>query len=125
MTEPVGIETVDRVALVSIDNPPVNAASHAVRQGLQDAILKANASEDVDVIVIYAKGRTFIAGADIKEFGKPPLSPWLPDLCNTIEDSQTPVIAVLHGTPLGGGLEVAMAAHARVALLVTLSASLF
>lgn len=116
MTEPVGIETVDRVALVSIDNPPVNAASHAVRQGLQDAILKANASEDVDVIVIYAKGRTFIAGADIKEFGKPPLSPWLPDLCNTIEDSQTSVIAVLHGTPLGGGLEVAMAAHARVAL---------
>ena len=70
----------------------------------------------MDVIVLYAEGRTFIAGADIKEFGKPPQSPWLPEVCNTIEDSETSVIAVLHGTPLGGGLEVALAAHARVAL---------
>lgn len=116
MTGPVQVDVVDRVALVSINNPPVNAASHAVRQGLTDAIKAANASDDVDVIVLAAEGRTFIAGADIKEFGKPPQSPWLPEVCNTIEDSETSVIAVLHGTPLGGGLEVALAAHARVAL---------
>jgi len=116
MSNPVSLEVVDRTALVSIDNPPVNAASHAVRAGLVNTMQAANAMTDVDVIVLYAKGRTFIAGADIKEFGKPPMDPWLPEVCNRIEDSATPVIAVLHGTPLGGGLEVAMAAHARVAL---------
>ena len=71
----------------------------------------------VKVIALYGEGRTFIAGADIREFGKPPKDPWLPDMCNFIEDSKTPVVCVLHGTTLGGGLEVALASHVRVALL--------
>jgi 3-hydroxyacyl-CoA dehydrogenase len=104
------------VALVCIDNPPVNALSVHVRTGLQCAIAEINNTNFARVIVIYAKGRTFIAGADITEFGKPPMPPALPDLLNEVEQSELPVVCVLHGTALGGGLEVALACHARVAL---------
>ncbi|MEO1115926.1 MAG: 3-hydroxyacyl-CoA dehydrogenase NAD-binding domain-containing protein [Pseudomonadota bacterium] len=112
----VSIERQGPVALVALNNPPVNAASHAVRSGIWKAIETLQEDETVKVIALYGEGRTFIAGADIREFGKPPQDPWLPDLCNFIEDSKTPVVCVLHGTTLGGGLEVALASHVRVAL---------
>lgn len=109
-------ETVGEVCLVQIDNPPVNALSVHVRTGIQKAIADINAENTAKVIVIYATGRTFIAGADITEFGKPPMPPSLPDLLNEVEASAIPVVCVLHGTALGGGLEVGLACHARVAL---------
>ncbi|WP_306142669.1 3-hydroxyacyl-CoA dehydrogenase NAD-binding domain-containing protein [Roseibium sp. MMSF_3412] len=112
----VSIERQGPIALVALNNPPVNAASHAVRSGVWNAIETLQEDADVKVIALYGEGRTFIAGADIREFGKPPQDPWLPDLCNFIEDSKTPVVCVLHGTTLGGGLEVALASHVRVAL---------
>jgi len=112
----VSIEIAGKTGLIALDNPPVNAASHALRSGLWQAVETLQKRADVEVIVLYGKGRTFIAGADIREFGKPPQDPWLPELCNFIEDSEKPVVCVLHGTTLGGGLEVAMSCHARVAL---------
>lgn len=110
---PISIETVGDIALVCIDSPPVNATGIAVREGLQTAMRQLNEAGRAKVIAIYCAGRTFIAGADIREFGKPPMAPHLPDLCNEIEVSEIPVISVLHGSTLGGGLEVAMATHAR------------
>ncbi len=109
-------EIVGDIALVCVDNPPVNALSVHVRRGIQDAIADINAAASAKVIVLYAVGRTFIAGADITEFGKPPMPPALPDLLNEMEQSATPVVCVLHGTALGGGLEVALASHARVGI---------
>ncbi len=103
------------VAVVTINNPPVNALGHAVRAGLVDAIIRAEADVAVQAVLIHAQGRTFPAGADIKEFGKPPLEPSLPDVCDRIEACTKPVIAALHGTVLGGGFEVALASHYRIA----------
>jgi 3-hydroxyacyl-CoA dehydrogenase len=113
--KPVRYERAGDVALVAVDNPPVNAASHAVRAGLVAALERA-AEEGVRAVGLYGEGRTFIAGADIREFGRPPADPWLPGVCDAIENSPVPVACTIHGTALGGGLEVAMAAHARVAL---------
>ena len=112
----VSIEINGSVGLIALDNPPVNAASHAIRSGLWQAVETLQQTDGVEVIALYAKGRTFIAGADIREFGKPPLDPWLAELCNFIESASRPIVCVLHGTTLGGGLEVAMSCHARVAL---------
>ncbi|ASP35412.1 3-hydroxyacyl-CoA dehydrogenase [Labrenzia sp. VG12] len=112
----VSIEIIGNTGLIALDNPPVNAASHAVRTGLWQALETLQQDDGVQVIALYGKGRTFIAGADIREFGKPPQDPWLPDLCNFIEDTEKPIVCLLHGTTLGGGLEVAMSCHARVAL---------
>lgn len=112
----VTVERVGPVALIALDNPPVNAASHALRAGVEKALAELQADAQIEVIALYGKGRTFIAGADIREFGKPPMEPRLPDLCNTIELSEKPVISVIHGTALGGGLEVALSTHARVAV---------
>lgn len=112
----VSIEINGSIGLIALDNPPVNAASHAIRSGLWQAVETLQQTDGVEVIALYAKGRTFIAGADIREFGKPPLDPWLPELCNFIESASRPIVCVLHGTTLGGGLEVAMSCHARVAL---------
>ena len=109
-------EIVGDVALVCVDNPPVNALSVHVRRGIQDAIAEINKTGAAKVIALYAAGRTFIAGADITEFGKPPMPPALPDLLNEMEQSAIPVVCVLHGTALGGGLEVALASHARVGI---------
>lgn len=114
MTE-VTVTINDSVALLCVDNPPVNALSQAVREGLLQAIAVANKNSDVDAIVLACAGRTFVAGADIKEFGKPPMQPHLPDVLNAIEASNKPVVVALHGNALGGGLELAMAAHYRVA----------
>lgn len=104
------------VMVLWIDNPPVNALGHALRTGLAEGVALANANPTIRAVAILARGRTFPAGADISEFGKPPQAPLLPDLCNLIEASAKPVVAGIHGTALGGGLEVALAAHARVAL---------
>ena len=108
------LERVGKVGLICIDNPPVNASGQAVRQGLVDAVAAANADAGIEVIAIYAAGRTFVAGADIKEFGRTPLEPSLPDTINAIEASKKPVISAPHGTALGGGLEICMGTHARV-----------
>ena len=114
--EYVTIDGMGDIALICIDNPPVNATSQAVRAGLQQAVASLNAAGTARAIAIYAAGRTFVAGADIREFGLPPLPPALPDVCNAIEDSEIPVIAVLHGTALGGGFELGLAAHARIGI---------
>ena len=90
----VSIEVADDYALICLNNPPVNAASQLLRQGLQDAMAFCTAQSDIKAIAIYGAGRTFVAGADIKEFGKPPQAPFLPELVNTIEQSTTPVISI-------------------------------
>ncbi|NUY33400.1 3-hydroxyacyl-CoA dehydrogenase [Paraburkholderia sp. JPY303] len=104
------------VLLVTIDHAPVNALSADVRRGLLAAIEAADADRAVEAVLIVGAGRNFIAGADIREFGKPPVPPSLPDVCNRIEACAKPVIAALHGAALGGGLEVALAAHYRIAV---------
>jgi 3-hydroxyacyl-CoA dehydrogenase len=113
---PVSLVCEDNVAVITIDNPPVNALSQPVRQGLVAAIEDAAADTQIEALVIMCEGRTFIAGADIREFGKPPQPPHLPEVVNFIEDSEKPVVAALHGTALGGGLEVALGCHYRIAV---------
>lgn len=103
------------VGVIMVDNPPVNAASHAVRAGLMAALAEANADAQVQAIVLACAGRTFVAGADVKEFGQPPREPLLPEVVNVIEASHKPVAAAVHGTALGGGFELALGAHARIA----------
>ena len=104
------------ILVVTIDNPPVNALGVDVRRGLTAAIDAAGADAAVKAVLIVGTGKTFIGGADIREFGKPPMTPFLPDVCNGIEACSKPVIAVIHGAALGGGLEIALAAHYRLAL---------
>ncbi|MEM9652800.1 MAG: 3-hydroxyacyl-CoA dehydrogenase NAD-binding domain-containing protein [Actinomycetota bacterium] len=116
LTESVSLETQGQVALVVVDNPPVNALSHHVRQGILDGINAAVADESVAAIVLTCRGRTFIAGADISEFGKPPQGPPLSEVQAAMENSPKPVIAAIHGTALGGGFEVALCAHYRVSV---------
>src|SRR6516162_3864530 len=111
----VSLERHDVVAIVTVDSPPVNALSAAVRGGIMDNIKRAIADPEVRTIVLTCAGRTFIAGADITEFGKPPQPPGLHEVLTEIENSPKPVIAAIHGTALGGGLEVALACHFRVA----------
>ena len=113
---PVTLAVEGSIAVIQIDNPPVNALSQAVRQGLVECITAANADSSAEAIVIACSGKTFVAGADISEFGKPPLEPHLPDVLNAIERSAKPVIAALHGTVLGGGFELALSCHYRIAL---------
>jgi 3-hydroxyacyl-CoA dehydrogenase len=115
MSTVVSYEVVNGIGVVTVANPPVNALSHAVRQGLLKFVRAAQA-DDSRAILILCTGRTFIAGADITEFGKPPVEPYLPNLLNEIEASKKLVVAALHGTALGGGLETALACHYRIAL---------
>lgn len=103
------------IGIVRVNNPPVNALSHALREGITNTV---NAARDdaSRALVIVCEGRTFIAGADISEFGQPPRAPLLPDMLLAIEASDKPVVAAIHGTALGGGLETALACHYRCAL---------
>ena len=106
---------IEEIALIEISNPPVNAISAAVRVGLLETIENLSLNEKIKAIVITAPERTFLAGADIKEFGKKVDAPILGKICDKIESLNKIVVASLHGTPLGGGLEVAMSAHYRIA----------
>jgi 3-hydroxyacyl-CoA dehydrogenase len=116
MTQPpVSYEVQDELGIIRIDNPPVNALSHAVRASLAEA-LETACDDDSKAVLLLCKGRTFIAGADISEFGRPPQPPHLPDIIRALENHPKPTIAALHGNALGGGLEVAMAAHYRCAM---------
>ncbi|ULU24175.1 3-hydroxyacyl-CoA dehydrogenase NAD-binding domain-containing protein [Dyella terrae] len=104
------------VLVLAIDHPPVNALNADVRWGLLAGIQAAESLSAVKAVLIVGTGRAFIAGADIREFGKPPLLPLLPEVCQRIEDCNKPVIAAIHGAALGGGLEIALSAHYRLAL---------
>jgi 3-hydroxyacyl-CoA dehydrogenase len=104
------------IGVVTLNSPPVNALSATVRQGLKAAFEAAVADPAIRAIVLICDGRTFIAGADISEFGKPPVEPSLQAVQEVIERSPKPVVAAIHGTALGGGLEVARVAHYRVAV---------
>ncbi|MGJ8544294.1 MAG: 3-hydroxyacyl-CoA dehydrogenase NAD-binding domain-containing protein [Sulfitobacter sp.] len=115
MTNPIAYTRHDDIAVLRIQNPPVNALSHAVRKGLADAMDRAESDAGVRAVLILGDGRAFIAGADIKEFGKPLQEPGLPDLVNRIEASPLLVVASMHGVSLGGGLEVALGCHYRIA----------
>ncbi|MCB1664701.1 MAG: enoyl-CoA hydratase/isomerase family protein [Pseudomonadales bacterium] len=115
MSKVVSYELIDHIGVITVDNPPVNALSHALRQGLQDAVTAAQ-SDSSKALVLLCAGRTFIAGADITEFGKPPQAPSLPDVLETLENSAKPIVAAIHGTALGGGFETALACHYRCAL---------
>ena len=119
MPEPRQIVTSERVgavAVLTIDNPPVNALSHAERAGIQAGVNAAIADDAAKAIVLICAGRTFVAGADITEFGKPMKEPGLLAIIETIENSPKAVIAAIHGTALGGGLELALSCHFRIAV---------
>jgi len=115
-TSPISTTRHGDVLIVTSNNPPVNALGAAVRQGLVAAIEEADKDEAVKAVVIRCEGQTFFAGADISEFGKPMVMPMLPQVVDIIENCSKPVIAAIHGTALGGGLEVALASHYRVAV---------
>jgi 3-hydroxyacyl-CoA dehydrogenase len=102
--------------MVCVDNPPVNALSAGVRTGLYEAVTLADADDAIKAILIICKGRTYIAGADIREFGMPPKGTPLPEIQAAMEGASKPVISAIHGTALGGGLETALCCHFRVAV---------
>ncbi|MEE9333320.1 MAG: 3-hydroxyacyl-CoA dehydrogenase NAD-binding domain-containing protein [Granulosicoccaceae bacterium] len=105
----------DALAIVTINNPPVNATSHAVRAEIAEAILQTNNNHSLKAVLLTCAGKTFVAGADISEFGKPTQEPALPYVINEIENARIPWLAVVHGTALGGGLEIALACRYRIA----------
>ena len=104
------------IGVITVNYPPVNALSHAVRSGLLAALEQGQKDAEAKVLLLVCEGRTFIAGADIREFGKPMQEPGLPEVVNTFENSDKPIVAAIHGTALGGGLETALGCHYRVAL---------
>lgn len=116
MTAPIRTERHDDILVIISDNPPVNALGAAVRQGLEAAVKDGIADSGVTAMVIRCDGRTFFAGADITEFGKPMQEPGLPTLVDMIEASPKPIVAAIHGTALGGGCEVTLGCHYRVAV---------
>lgn len=110
------LEVKENIAILKLNSPPVNALSANVREGLDIGIKTAIANDSVDAIVLICEGRTFIAGADISEFGQEPKGPSLFEVQEELENSPKPVIAAIHGTALGGGLEVALTCHYRIAV---------
>ncbi len=115
MSGTVTYERHGEIAVLTVTNPPVNALSQPVREGLLAGIVRAEGEAGLRAVLLVGAGRCFIAGADIREFGKPLLEPQLPEVCNRIEASKLLVVASLHGVSLGGGLEVALSAHYRIA----------
>ncbi len=116
ITDMVELDIQNGIAIVRINNPPVNALSEGVRNGLFEAVQQADKNDDAKAILIICSGRTYIAGADIKEFGKPQTGVSLFDAQDAIEGASKPVISTIHGTCLGGGLETALSCHYRVAV---------
>ena len=116
LTSMVDYENVDGVAVLTLDNPPVNALSQGVRQGLKEGVARSLAEDAVKAILVYCEGRTFIAGADITEFASGPAEPGLHSVLEDMDNASKPVIAAIHGTALGGGLETALCCHYRVAV---------
>jgi 3-hydroxyacyl-CoA dehydrogenase len=116
ITDVVDLEKKGEIAVLMINNPPVNALSVGVRKGMADGVKAALEDDSVKAVVIACAGRTFIAGADITEFGKPMQEPGLEAAFNLMENASKPVIAAIHGTALGGGLETALVCHFRVAV---------
>ena len=116
MTVPVTVARDGEIAVVTLDNPPVNALSHHLRDALYTALQNLRDDADVAAVVLACAGRTFVAGADITEFGKPAREPGLHDLIDLLETYRKPTVAAIHGTALGGGLELAMGCHFRVAV---------
>lgn len=115
MPDVLSVSRQDGVAIIRIDNPPVNALSHAVRAALIDALTAIESDAEVVAAVLTCVGRTFVAGADITEFGKPRQPPLLSDVIDRLDAMTKPVVAAIFGTTLGGGLELALGCHARVA----------
>ncbi|HET7543862.1 MAG TPA: enoyl-CoA hydratase-related protein [Polyangiaceae bacterium] len=115
MVNPVTVTRHENIAVITLNNPPVNALSHAVRVPLLATLKELFATPEVEALVIACDGRTFIAGADIREFGKPPLDPDLPELIEFLDTAPQLTIAAIHGTALGGGLELALACDFRIA----------
>jgi len=116
MSQAVRYERRGGAGIITVDNPPVNALSQAVRQGLLAALAQGQGDAEAKALIVIGAGRTFIAGADIKEFGKPLAAPDLNAVIDGLENSAKPTIAALHGTALGGGLEVALGCHFRIAV---------
>ena len=116
MTSPITTERHGDVLVIISNNPPVNALGAAVRQGLEAGLKEAAADAGIKAVVIRCDGRTFFAGADITEFGRPMQEPGLPTVIDMIEASEKPVIAAIHGTALGGGCEVTLGCHYRIAV---------
>ncbi len=115
MTSPVSYERKGNVGVITVNNPPVNALGHAVRQGFADCLKTGLADKGAKALVVMGGGRTFPAGADITEFGKPLAEPGLTDVIDGFENSPKPVVAAVHGTALGGGMEIVLGCHFRVA----------
>lgn len=111
---PVSIENKNGIAIVKVSNPPVNALSHAVRSGLMDAIKSTESDDTVSSVILICEGRTFIAGADVREFNQPPQEPHLPDVIIALEATTKPWVAAIHGTALGGGLEITLGCDYRI-----------
>lgn len=116
MSEVVTYSREGSVGVIAVNYPPVNALSHAVRSGLVAALEQGQKDSETKVLLLVCEGRTFIAGADIREFGKPMQEPSLPVVVEQFENSGKPLVAAIHGTALGGGLETALGCHYRVAL---------
>ena len=116
MTSPITTERHGDVLVIFSDSPPVNALGAAVRQGMDAGVREGLGDPAIKAMVIACKGKTFFAGADITEFGKPPVEPMLPGLLDMIEAADKPVVAAIHGTALGGGCEVTLACHYRIAV---------
>ena len=110
------LDIFENVGVITLNSPPVNALSANVREGLDSGMKIAIENNDIEAIVIFCEGRTFIAGADISEFGKEPKGPSLFEVQDVMENSPKPIIAAIHGTALGGGLEVALTCHYRIAV---------